>query len=137
MADLCATGRTSGIASRIPYSKSVEHKNFIQSTAHNANIILLNQACSGSVALLPTYDCLDLDERTFSASRPSSRTFRVLISVQPASSTAKLRRVSVARHSTIIWSGRDQRGGLDAFAIGIAATVASANRHVSIMVSVQ
>ena len=109
----------------------------IQYNTQKANIKPLNQACRGSIALSPMYGCLNLNERTFSASRTSSRTLRVLIRVQPASSTAKLRRVSVTRHGTVVRTSCDERGGLDALAIGIAATVASANRHVSILVSVQ
>ena len=63
----------------------------------------------------------------WSASRlPRRRAHRALIEAQPPDPATELRRIAIARHGAISLTARDEGSRLDAFALGVAAAVASA-----------
>lgn len=105
------------------------HRNLTQ-TANNT----LSPSIATASPLSHEYNGLNIDAIPVSA---SGRTIRILISIQPTSSTTKLCRISITGHGTIVRTGRDHRCGLDAFTFSITAAVTSANLHVSLMIPVQ
>lgn len=85
-----------------------------------------------------TRSYLTLNRRVYSASRLRIHSSSTLIKVHPPRPTTKLRRIPIARHSTIIRTTRMNSRRLDTFAIAIATAVTSTQKGaVSIIVHIR